>query len=236
MMDSKQTRQPRQQRGHERRQAVLEGAAQVFDRVGFAQASLNDIAEASGATAGSMYFYFPSKKDIALAIIAEQNARTFDAMSAAPPESGSFGGLIAASQAVADLLLTDSVVRAGIRLSLEQGTMSVPTSEFYVEWMSAVETRFAAALDQGEISSDLPASALARTLVPYFTGVHVVANVLNGRADLYRVLSDMWHVLVAALVPAQQRSAYIEIVARAFGGPQPSARERNASEALTSIP
>jgi len=216
------SRKPQQQRGHQTRQAVLDGAGAVFDRSGFGQASLSDIVRESGVTAGSLYFFFPSKEDIALAIIAEQNARTGVALEAATDAPSPLRGLIDASRAIADQLLTDPLVRAGIRLSLEQGTLSVPTSGYYRDWIGGVSEVFHRAQEGGEVSGEFSADELGRTLVPYFTGVHLVSNVLTGRSDLYEVLDTMWRVLIGGIASPEHVKKLDAHVRKTFRGPQPA--------------
>lgn len=217
-------RQPQQPRGYARRLAVLEGAARVFDRVGFAQASLSDISRESGSTSGSMYFYFPSKDDLALAIIAEQNARTFDAIPPDAVDERPLEALIEGSRAIAAHILTDPVVRAGMRLSLEEGTLSAPTAGYYEEWIGSVSALFARAAEKRTLNSAFTPEELGRTLVPYFSGVHLVANVLNGRQDLYSVLDVMWRVIIAAAVVPEHQPLLLSVVDSVFRVPQPVAR------------
>lgn len=201
---------------------MLDGAGLVFDRSGFGQASLSDIVRESGVTAGSLYFFFPSKEDIALAIIAEQNSRTGEKLEAAAAAASPLRGLINASRAIADQLLTDPLVRAGIRLSLEQGTLSVPTSGYYRDWIAGVSEMFRRAQDAGELTGGFTAEELGRTLVPYFTGVHLVSNVVADRADLYEVLTTMWRVVIAGVAHADHLPGLEAHVRETFRGPQPA--------------
>lgn len=48
---------------------ILEAARHVFARRGFSGATVDDIAEASGIAKGTLYLYFPSKREIYLAAL-----------------------------------------------------------------------------------------------------------------------------------------------------------------------
>lgn len=48
---------------------ILEAARTVFAREGFEKATVDDIAEAAGLAKGTVYLYFPSKRDIYLATV-----------------------------------------------------------------------------------------------------------------------------------------------------------------------
>lgn len=58
-------------RASERADTVLRAAAELFEHAGFAATTMNDIADAVGVLPGSLYHHFPSKEDIALALVAE---------------------------------------------------------------------------------------------------------------------------------------------------------------------
>jgi AcrR family transcriptional regulator len=61
---------------------ILEAASKVFGRRGFARATVDEIAEAAGVAKGTVYLYFPSKREIylhvlrrALALLTEETVR-----------------------------------------------------------------------------------------------------------------------------------------------------------------
>jgi TetR/AcrR family transcriptional regulator len=210
-------RAPQQERSLARRALILESAASIFDRVGYGSASLSQIAGEAGVGQGLIYFYFRTKEAIALAVIQEQNDRTFAAMgSNAHPESP-FLTLIRASRGIGELLLVDPVVRAGIRLSLEQGAFAEPTSDFYDQWIQGVVDAFAAAQRAGEISDALDADRVGANVVAYFTGVQLVSDVRTGRKDLMRSLETMWAILVNGVATPENRDRLALEVTSTFG-------------------
>jgi AcrR family transcriptional regulator len=56
----------------ERRGAILEAALSVFSDLGYAQATLNDVAERLGVTKGCLYHYFESKERLLLDLIQDR--------------------------------------------------------------------------------------------------------------------------------------------------------------------
>jgi AcrR family transcriptional regulator len=57
-------RQPRQQRGKERVEKILDAAATVFDEIGYDAATTHQIAAKAGTAIGSLYQFFPNKAAI----------------------------------------------------------------------------------------------------------------------------------------------------------------------------
>lgn len=210
-------RTPTQERGQATQQAVVEGAAQVFDRIGFGNASLSMIAEASGVSQGSMYFHFKSKEQIALAVIHEQHARSFPVMAQISAQYvGVLERLIRASRAIVDQLENDPVVRAGIRLALDEGSLSAPAGSFYEDWIAGTASELDGALAEGELVSSLGASDLARTLIGFFTGVQLTAQATLGRGDVASSVNRMWTFTIDAIVPEPGRAAANRIREHAF--------------------
>jgi AcrR family transcriptional regulator len=71
-----------------RRRDILDSAAALFKRDGFAAASIEQIAGRAELSAGTVYNYFPSKADLLLALVAldgQEVRATGAALVAAPP-------------------------------------------------------------------------------------------------------------------------------------------------------
>ncbi|MFZ9285186.1 MAG: TetR/AcrR family transcriptional regulator [Burkholderiaceae bacterium] len=71
------------QRAHNRQVALLEAAAHVFRRNGYAITTMRDIAAASGMTPGAIYYHYPSKGELLLAVYSEGVSRVAAAVDAA---------------------------------------------------------------------------------------------------------------------------------------------------------
>lgn len=63
-LSSNLRRQPKQQRGKERVEKILEAAAAVFDEIGYEAATTHMIAAKAGTAIGSLYQFFPDKAAI----------------------------------------------------------------------------------------------------------------------------------------------------------------------------
>jgi len=75
---------PRSRKGVRTRARLVEAAKQVFERDGFLEARIVDIAETAGLAPGTFYHYFDSKEQIFREVAEAQEERL-----TAPPEDGS---------------------------------------------------------------------------------------------------------------------------------------------------
>ena len=73
---------PRPDVSEERKEQILDAAAEVFIRAGFHKARMDDIAKQAGLSKGALYWYFDSKDDIIQGIMDRMIAREFEQMEA----------------------------------------------------------------------------------------------------------------------------------------------------------
>jgi AcrR family transcriptional regulator len=100
----------------------MESTAQVFDKQGYAGATLNRLVESTGLTRGAFYFHFESKDALAVAIAEEQAAR-WDQLrrQVEAREQDPLRRLVALICGSAYAFRNDATVRAASRLLLDRG-------------------------------------------------------------------------------------------------------------------
>ncbi|UVJ37938.1 ScbR family autoregulator-binding transcription factor [Arthrobacter sp. CJ23] len=192
-----------QQRAKATRTAVIEGAASVFEELGYGNASLGDVTERASVTKGALYFHFKSKQDLALAVIAEQHAIVRMAgEKIAAAGLPALEAMITMCRTFGQQLLDEPVVRAGIRLTFEASAFDADVTGPYHDWIATMEYLTRQAQLDGDIRADLDAADFARYLVASFTGVQMVSNVLTGRRDVLKRIDDMWAFMMPAITSA----------------------------------
>ena len=75
-------------RADNRVRLVLDAAARLFREKGYASTSMRDIATASGMLAGSLYYHFPSKEALLVAVYGEGVGHITSAVNAALARAG----------------------------------------------------------------------------------------------------------------------------------------------------
>lgn len=76
---SPEPRQPQQERGQRRVEAILDATARIVDEEGVAAVTMQRVARLSGTTTGSMYHFFPDRETL-LRALTERHARALRAL------------------------------------------------------------------------------------------------------------------------------------------------------------
>ena len=113
------SRPAKQQRSERTRRDLLDAARETFTRHGFADASMEEIAERAGVSRGPLYHYFDSKQDLFAAVyeeveqaLAAEIASEIEARTAS--ESDAWQQVHVASQAFLDVSLHPAVQRIAL--------------------------------------------------------------------------------------------------------------------------
>jgi AcrR family transcriptional regulator len=184
----------RQERAIRTRQAILEAAATLFDELGYEGASTTDIITRSGLTRGALYHHFPSKESIAVALVDAQSQAL-----EAPDRELRLQSLIDLTFVYARRLQTDPVLRAGVRLTVEQTSFRQHGSRPYRTAEEAVHGQLELAAQKGELLPGVDTLEATEFIVGAFTGVQLVSHVYSERRDLLERVSAMWRLLLPGL-------------------------------------
>lgn len=189
-----------QQRAVQTRGRVLVAAAEVFARTGFLAASMNDIVEAAGVTKGAVYFHFPSKEALAVAIVEEQFARWPPIVASVIEHSpDALTSIVVLTYEAASRFRDDVLTTAGIRLSFERELVNAAMPTPFVGWIGILQELFIRARREGHLRPGLQAAPTARALVGAFFGIQHVSEILTNRTDLEIRLDEFWKVFLVGV-------------------------------------
>ncbi|GGU09569.1 MULTISPECIES: ScbR family autoregulator-binding transcription factor [Streptomyces] len=202
----------KQERGERSRLSILEAAARVFDVRGFDAASTNEILASTGLTRGALYHHFPSKEAIAAALLAAHSEALV-----IPEHPVKLQSVIDLTLEFAFRLQRDPVLRASVRLAVEQTSFPRPTTTPYEQSGAAILGLLQQAREQGEILPGVDLKEATSIIIGSFTGMQVMSQVYTNRRDLPERVTVMWRFLLPGLAtpgilshlrvtPAQSRS------------------------------
>ncbi|ASU78671.1 TetR/AcrR family transcriptional regulator [Actinopolyspora erythraea] len=183
--------QPKQERALHTRSQIIRAAAEVFNEYNFAEASLSKIVSRAGVTMGAIYFHFSSKEELAKAVMSEQAADV-------PLPHGEDGlqKLIDITIDMAHQLQHNVLLRAGVRLAVEQGAFGVTDDAAYVLWIERLREQLVAASERGELLPTIEVDEFARVLVGAYTGTQLLSQITTGHTDLPERITNLWRYLL----------------------------------------
>ena len=187
----------------QRRVQIMDAAITCFAQKGYYEASMDDIAREAGLSKGSLYWHFPSKRDLFRSLIEAWIAEIMEGM----PEA------VAACRSETDklVIIADSIkksvaVRPDLaRAQLEFAAQAVRDDEIR-EWFRAnyVEQRafFAGILQDGIRAGEfrpVPVDATARLIMAYVDGTFFHREVNDIGDDIDVLLEEVKSTLLAIL-------------------------------------
>ena len=218
---------PSTPRGQRTRQLIIERSAAIFDRQGFAGATLSQLVEATGLTRGAFYFHFDSKDALAEAIVQTQQERWLPVLAELErSEPDPLRRLIRVTFRSGTMFQADLVMRAGARLMAERSLIRRELWRSYPWWVETIRTLLTEAADDlGDLSrlaTDtwprpdlLPPgaprgiAALAEHLVGTWAGIMQQATAA-GSDDLPDRVRASWLATLPWLCPSPERCRELE--------------------------
>jgi TetR/AcrR family transcriptional regulator, transcriptional repressor for nem operon len=159
------------------RQRLIAAASRRFAHHPYSMVSLDDILAEAELTKGAMYFHFPSKQALALAIIDDLNEMSRAAV--AESLARKMSGLETLIDLVYLLAVQDTqneVARAGVRLleSLDN-TTPLPTA-LWQSWIEFVTSLIRKAVTEGDVIDQHDPEDIAKMLVALSVGTRRISE------------------------------------------------------------
>ena len=206
----------RQARAEITRDAVLAGAAEVFLRLGYANASLNEIMAHSNVTKGALYFHFGSKEELARTVVDLGDRRLRAAMqNYFDQRVPALESCIGISYVVADLAVSDPMVGAMLKLNQQIGDFYGTSGQnLLADWTQRHADLVGRAQDEGDLRGDIDPEAVSLMLQEMILGAHLVASGLDRLDKMAYQVERIWFYLLPAIVPEDKAGYFQQFAAR----------------------
>jgi TetR/AcrR family transcriptional regulator, transcriptional repressor for nem operon len=159
------------------RQRLIAAASRQFAHRPYSTVSLDDILTEAELTKGAMYFHFPSKQALAVAII--ENLAEVSRTAVTELVARRMSGLETAIDLIYLLAVQDTqqeVVRAGVRLleSLDDNTAMPPA--LWHSWIEFITTLIQKAVTEGDVVDHDDPEDIAKMLVALWVGIRRISD------------------------------------------------------------
>jgi AcrR family transcriptional regulator len=195
------------------RQRLIAAASRQFGRRSYSMVSLDDILAEAELTKGAMYFHFPSKQALALAIVDDLNEMSRAAVTEllARKMSG-LESLIDLVYLLAVQNAQNEVARAGVRLleTLEDAT-APPT--LWHSWIESVTTLIQKAVTEGDVVDHHDPEDIAKMLVALWVGVRRISD-LDQPASHLDNLEKAWILALPSFTNPDRIDYFTQFIKR----------------------
>jgi TetR/AcrR family transcriptional repressor of nem operon len=187
---------PSDRRADSARGPLVRAAAQQFAHKPYSLVNLDDVVAAVDISRGAMYFHFPSKQALALAVIDE--AHKLGGEAAVGVLANKLSGLetlIDLSYLVAVLDIGEDLARAGLYLLESLGRAEGLEARRLREVVDALAQIARRAVNEGDIVEGCDPTDIARLLVSMYIGVRHTSDLDNAQQFLVD-LEKAWMLLL----------------------------------------
>lgn len=179
------------------RNTILMAAAKVFEDRGYQAATIAEILSEAGVTKGALYFHFQSKDELAQGVLAGQDHQPL-----LPTRSCKTQEMVDEVMLQAHRLRTDPLVRAAVRLSMDQQP-DLKRSGPFLRWSTIGTTLLTQARAQGELLPHVVPAETADLIVGAFAGLQSMSQAISDYQDLpARVSVLLRHLLPSVVLPS----------------------------------
>lgn len=213
------------------RQGLIQSAAEIFVRAGFAESSITTISSRAGVSAGGLQFHFRNKQALGEAVeAAAAQTLLWITGSVQLRHPAPLQLLVDTSQKLARSLVDDPVLRAGFVLGRDatwRGDVML-----WQQWQDWVQLMLTVARDQGSLAPDVVLEDAAATISAAVAGFEVL-GCTDEEWRSRRLVTQFWRLMLPQLAAQEVRDELIPegTGARAWTGEQARGDGRRAEEA-----
>jgi TetR/AcrR family transcriptional regulator, transcriptional repressor for nem operon len=196
------------------RQRLIAAASRQFARRSYSMVSLDDILAAAELTKGAMYFHFPSKQALALAIIDDLNEMSRAAV--AELLTRSMSGL----ETLIDLVYLQAVqntqnevARAGARLLETVDNTTDLSTTLWQSWIEFVTTLIQKAVAEGDVVDHTDPEDVAKMLVALWVGTRRISDLDQPERYLDN-LQKAWILVLPSFINPDRIDYFTQFIKR----------------------
>ncbi|MGA4846492.1 TetR family transcriptional regulator [Streptomyces sp. G5(2025)] len=192
-----------QDRAHRTHDDLIDAAAEMFDRYGFAPASLSTISAHAGVSKGALHYHFANKDALAEAVgrAAVQRLARITGRGAGHLAGGALQLLIDATHDLARGLREDAVLRVGFGVGRVPGWCGA-SRDLRRVWQAWVGDTLRRAAGEGAMTRAVPADVVTATLVATTLGLGTLTGQQSPpcpAAAAGTTVTTLWNLLLPRL-------------------------------------
>jgi TetR/AcrR family transcriptional repressor of nem operon len=177
-------------KGETTKAKVLEAARFLINTKGFSNTTVNDIIQTTGVKKGNLYFHFPSKEDLGMAILQEAKRNFFLFLSnslrgVSPLEKiNNFFEAVFEKHKKTNFVGGCLFGNTALEMSDTNPRFSNLIKEVFHEWTSTITELLREAKEAGNLKQEIQPELLAKQIIATIEGGIMMARVSKNEDDL----------------------------------------------------
>ncbi|WP_299535966.1 ScbR family autoregulator-binding transcription factor [uncultured Streptomyces sp.] len=180
-----------QERAARTYRALLEAAAEVFARRGYAAATISEIMSVAGVTKGALYFHFSGKEALAHAVLRQ-------AVALKPEHRLTMQAMVDLGLVLAYRLPREPLLRGAARLAADQSARPFFGGP-WPQWRDTIAALLSEGRRRGEVFEHVDPVETAHVLVGAFTGLQLVSTAGGDPGGLLVLTSDLYRLVLPGI-------------------------------------
>jgi len=176
-----------QAKGRETRHHILKESRKLFTRQGFRTTSISEIIIATGVKKGNLYYHFPSKEELGLAVLIDVRNEFFILLDNSMTGENPIVRILNSCNAILAMMEQNNFVggclfgNTALEMTDSNSRFGRIIQEVFSQWKSRVERELRQASALGLFESPIPANALATAIIATLEGGIMLSRVYKNK-------------------------------------------------------
>jgi len=177
-------------KGRETRAHILKESRRLFTMQGFQNTSISEVIAATGVKKGNLYYHFPSKEELGLAVLIDAGDEFYNILDQSLVGEDPIIKIINSCNSIMNMMQQTNFVggclfgNTALEMSDSNSRFGKIIQEVFSYWTERIEQELRRAKDAGLLNSSIPADALATTIVATLEGGIMLSRVYQNKNAL----------------------------------------------------
>ncbi len=197
-----------------RQEQILKAATDVFVRKGYKEATIPEIAKSCGLAAGTIYIYYPGKRELFTAVIENLIVTPLAEILAKKVDTDFPSTLKEALKDRMDLLKGDTMPRLLAlmgEIQRDDELLLILAEKLVKPFLKQMETMYSSRVDAGEFR-ELQPEIVVRLIGSIMIGMTLLKNIERDTSPLYRlpqekIADEIWNFMLYGLMKTRSKNA-----------------------------
>lgn len=179
-----------QNRGEQTRHHILKESRRLFTVQGFQNTSISQIIAATGVKKGNLYYHFPSKEELGIAVLADARDEFLTTLDQSLSGTDPRQKILNSCNRIMELMQQSNFVggclfgNTALEMTDSNSRFGKIIQDVFSRWIDRIERELQQAATAGFLKSPVSANALATSIVALLEGGIMLSRVYNDKNSL----------------------------------------------------